>query len=204
MFRHRSNWLGYDPASAWFFVAGELSRPFDALSVSTPLIVQTRGVDTLATLRGAGSQARTFGGAIEELAAQPQAVILPEAWLAALRADAQGHSVSPESLRAILYAAWVGPRQASAPTTRIDPDSVTLPVDTVLPGYGDDPFRVSYASPQPMLSLAPYRATWLGSPPAVAAGTRAGRALGNALPSLFMAPLFPTMALVGRVLGRAA
>lgn len=201
MFPHRSNWNGYEPASAWFFVAGELSRSFDALSVSTPLIVQTRGVDTLQALRASGLSARTFGAVVEALAAQPQMFVLPESWVSALHSDAASHSVSPESLRAILYAAWVAPRQPAGSTVRVEPDSVTLPVDTILPSSGDDLFAVSYAHPSNLLSLAPYRATWLGSPAAVASGTQAGRSVGRAVMDMFVIPPF---GLVGRVLGRVA
>lgn len=202
MFPHRSDWNGYEPASGWFFVAGDLSRAFDALAVSTPLILQTRGVDTLQALRAAGGSVRTFGAAIEMLAAQPQLLaFMPEAWGVALMADARSHTVSPESMRAILYAAWVAPRQPSGSTTRVEADSVTLPVDTILPSYGDDLFQVSYAEPTNLLSVAPYRASWLGSPTALSTGARAGRSVGRTVMDIFV---IPPIGLAGRVLGRIA
>jgi len=199
MFPHRSNWNGYEPASAWFFVAGYWAERLDRLAVAAPLIIQTRGVDTLEALRSSPWRASTFGGVIEVLARQPPGG-LPEAWLTALRADAQSHSVSPESLRAVVFAAWLFPRGPIGQAAPVDPDSVTLPVDSILPSYGADPFQVSYAAPSALLSVVPYRATWLGSPSAIAVGTRGGRAIGQA------ARLFaiPPVGLIGRMLGRIA
>lgn len=198
MFPHRSDWTGYAPSSGWFFVAGAPARAFDALAVHSPVILQSRGVDVLHALRTAGWTPRTFGEAIERLAREPAAGT-PEAWTTALQSDARSRTVSPESLRAILYAAWVRPRLSETPP--IDVDAVTIPVDTILPSYGTDVFAVSYADPQTGLSQIPFRATWLGVPTAIAAGTRAGRALGGTVGTLFALPPF---SLVGRVLGRSA